>query len=126
VINQEVVMDRRTVYRASACLALALLGPLACGTDEETLVDPGKGSTAMSRGTTFSVVLQTIGPGEYASPPAISSDAVRFIGVSEDGPSVPAGPTQTFRFVAANAGQAVIVFQNTGFSRTVTDTIVVR
>ncbi len=119
-------MDRRTVYRTSTCLALVLLGSIGCGGDSQTLTNPGNGTFAYSRGQTFAIVLQTIGPGEYASPPAMSSDAVRFLDVSQAALSVPAGPTQKFRFLAANAGQAVIVFQNTGLSRTVTDTILVR
>src|SRR6266851_1748118 len=50
-------------------------------------------------GDEVDITLQTIGPGQYASP-TVSSPAVRFLGVSEVGPAIPAGPTQLFRFQA--------------------------
>ena len=80
----------------------------------------------MPAGTEFTVTLQTIGPGEYSSPPSVSSAAVHFHDVSLVSPYVPAGPTQQFRFAAMMPGKAIVVFQHTGFTPTVEDTVNVR
>ena len=77
-------------------------------------------------GTQFNVTLQTIGPGEYSSPPTVSSAAVHFLDVSEATFAVPAGPTQLFRFDATTFGKAILVFQHTGDNPTVEDTVDVR
>ncbi len=77
-------------------------------------------------GTQFNVTLQTIGPGEYSSPPTVSSAAVRFLDVAQADIAVPAGPTQRFRFDAATPGKAIVVFQHTGNNPTVEDTVDVR
>jgi len=77
-------------------------------------------------GTQFNVTLQTIGPGEYSSPPTVSSAAVHFLDVSQTALTVPAGPTQRFRFDATTRGKGIIVFQHTGNNPTVEDTVDVR
>jgi hypothetical protein len=108
---------------------LAILTAAACGGKTPVSVSE-IGSTSQSlsvpAGSEFSVTLQTIGPGEYGSPPTVSSGAVHFLDVSSVSPYVPAGPTQRFRFDATTRGKAVIVFQHTGSSRTVEDTVDVR
>src|SRR4051812_8851233 len=68
---------------------------------------------SLSVGQELDLTLQTVGPGEYISPPAISSAAVHFLDVSLVSPAVPAGPTQRFRFRAEAPGQAVLTFQHT-------------
>ena len=108
---------------------LALFMATACG--EKTPVDVSivgntSQSLTVSDGNQFSVTLQTIGPGEYSSPPTVSSGAVHFIDVAQASPVVPAGPTQRFRFKATTRGTAIIVFQHTGNNRTVEDTVDVR
>lgn len=70
--------------------------------------------------------LQTVGPGEYESPPSVSSPALRFLDESLVSPSVPAGPTQLFRFRAEARGTAVVTFYDTGDDPTVEDTVLVR
>jgi hypothetical protein len=77
-------------------------------------------------GRPFSITLQTIGPGAYASPPAVSSSAVRFLDVGQASIRVPAGPTQVFRFKAVKPGWAVIVFRHDASNKMVEDTVVVR
>ena len=108
---------------------LAILTTAACGGENPVSVSE-MGSTSRSlsvpAGSQFSVTLQTIGPGEYGSPPTVSSGAVHFLDVSSVSPYVPAGPTQRFRFAATTRGKAVIVFQHTGNDRTVEDTVDVR
>jgi hypothetical protein len=113
------------IGRATPILALLLLP----GCDGENPVSI-RGSTSQSLtvpvGTGFSVTLQTIGPGDYGSPPAVSSEAVRFLDVSLVSPYVPAGPTQRFRFDATTRGKAIIVFHHTGDNPVVEDTVDVR
>jgi hypothetical protein len=98
----------------------------ACG--PEPLAQSGLpgGTLSVVVGQKIDLKLQTIGPGEYASPPAISSPAIRFLGVAYVGPPVPAGPTQKFSFQAVAPGMAIIVFHHTGQNPIVEDTIEVR
>jgi hypothetical protein len=108
---------------------LTILTASACGGTDPVSVSV-KGNTSQSltvpAGAQFSVTLQTIGPGEYNSPPMVSTAAVHFLDVSQVDPTVPAGPTQRFRFAAKTRGEAIIVFQHTGNNRTVEDTVDVR
>ena len=60
------------------------------------------------------------------SPPLVSSGAVRFLDVRLVTPSVPAGPTQQFRFEAVGRGVAVIIFHHTAQNPTIEDTVNVR
>ena len=74
-------------------------------------------------GREIDITLQNVGPGEYASPPALSSTALRFIDASVVTPAVPAGLTQRFRFQALQAGDAVITFHQVEGEVTVQDTV---
>jgi hypothetical protein len=74
-------------------------------------------------GQELHVTLQTVGPGSYESPPSVSSAAMRFLSVGLVSPTVPAGPTQQFRFKGEAPGEAIIVFRHSGISPTVTDTV---
>ena len=107
---------------------LTILAASACGSNPVSVSIKGNTSQtfAVSAGTEFTVTLQTIGPGEYDSPPSVSSEAVHFLDVSLVSPYVPAGPTQQFRFDAQTRGKAIIVFQHTGNNSTVKDTVDVR
>jgi hypothetical protein len=105
----------------SAALLLVACGPEALSQNGV----PGQ-TLSINVGQTLDLKLQTIGSGEYASPPEISSDAIRFVGVSLLGPAVPAGPIQQFRFQAMARGLAVIAFRHTGQNPMVKDTVEVR
>lgn len=84
-------------------------------------------AVTVALGAEFDVRLGTVGPGEYASPPAISAPAVAsYLGVEDDGPNVPAGPRQRFRFRATARGTTLVVFHHTGTNPTITDTVEVR
>jgi hypothetical protein len=107
-----------TILTASACAGTNPVSVSIKGNTSQSLTVPA--------GTQFSVTLQTVGPGEYGSPPTVSSEAVHFLDVSQVIPNVPAGPTQRFRFGATTRGKAIIVFQHTGNNRTVEDTVDVR
>ena len=80
---------------------------------------------SITAGRELDLTLQTIGPGEYASPPQVSSGVVRFLDVRPVSPPVPAGATQQFRFATAGRGVAVIVF-HTAQGPTIEDTVDVR
>jgi len=99
---------------------------LACAGEPLSQTEVSGERFAVSVGQTLSLKLQTIGPGEYASPPEISSAAIRFVAMSYVGPAVPAGPTQEFRFRAVAHGLALISFRHTGMGRMVQDTVDVR
>ena len=102
---------------------------VACGSDNPVGISI-TGSTsrtfAVPAGFQFSVTLQTIGPGEYSSPPAVSSSAVQFRDMSQVIPVVPAGPTQRFRFLAVAPGSTVVRFTHTDRNPMVEDTVLVR
>jgi hypothetical protein len=102
---------------------LVWLALSACG--QESLEANGVPSHSISikAGRTLELTLQTIGPGEYVSPPTISSTAVRWRDVRLVTPAVPAGPTQRFRFEAVAPGRAVIAFHHTVQGTTIEDTV---
>ena len=104
------------------------LGLDACGQDILTeRASPDRTVTA-SVGQEIQLTLQTIGPGEWQSPPTISNPAVRFLDVAVIG-TPPAGATLRYRFIAVARGQATILFQFTGPvfpDRTIEDTVIVR
>lgn len=83
--------------------ATALLFTVSCGGKNPVSVSI-KGSNSQTfivpAGSEFTVTLGTVGPGEYSSPPTVSSEVVQFLDVSLVGPYVPAGPTQRFHFSA--------------------------
>jgi hypothetical protein len=114
------------MLRIASLIGLTLI--TACSSDE-----PAAPDSTQSHGETLSVVasqvfmvtLQTIGSGEYISPPRISSSAVQFLGVTLGDP-LPAGLTQKFRFLAAQSGRAVITFLHDDKGPTVQDTVVVQ
>ncbi|HEV2751960.1 MAG TPA: hypothetical protein VGV12_15670 [Gemmatimonadales bacterium] len=74
-------------------------------------------------GQELDVTLQTVGPGQYESPPMVSSPSLQFLSVAFVGPYVPAGPTQQFKFKGEAPGQAIVVFQHSGNNPTITDIV---
>jgi hypothetical protein len=106
---------------APACV-LAACG----GRDPVSLSDGASRALTARAGSEVVVTLQTVGPGEFASPPTISSRSVRFLDVAQAAVAVPAGPTQRFRFEAVAPGRAVITFRHTLQARIVEDTVDVR
>jgi len=122
------VASRRpwTTRTALALVGVALFG-VACA-DRIVSVDAGTGSHAITAGVgdLVDIRLWGGGSGTYVSPPAISGGAVVFIDVFVDGPPVPGGPTQRFRFRAASRGRAVVTFSPQQSAPVVVDTIVVQ
>jgi len=108
---------------------LAILSVYACsGTDVVSVSVTGSTSQTVTvpATTEFTVTLGTVGPGEYISPPTISSSSVRFLDAAVVPPYTPGGPTQRFRFLATTPGTAIIVFQHSYNDRSVEDTVNVR
>ena len=103
---------------------IALLA--ACG-QEPLAVRGAQGQTlTMVVGQELDLTVGTVGPGEYKTPPAISSAALRFIDANVVGPALPSGPTQLFRFQAESPGTALVVIEHSGTNPTIHDTVVVR
>lgn len=108
-------------------IAVIVAGVVGCSSATET-IEAGAGSEhiAVRTGQAFDVVLQTIGFGEYSTP-AISTSAVKFLDVEQDGSVVnPGGPRQRFHFAATAPGSAIITFNHTGMNVMIQDTITVR
>lgn len=106
---------------AASLAACRAAGPTAVAVDDRT-----SRTLSADAGAEIRITLGTVGPGEYASPPDVSSPSVRFVDMTYVGPAVPAGPRQLFRFRAVSQGRAVVVFRHTGSNPTVQDTIAVR
>jgi hypothetical protein len=90
---------RRLLCSSSlALVAAAGLVLASCGSDP--LEANGTSSSAFSAkvGQEVILTLQTTGPGEYSSPPVVSSDVVRFLDVQLVTPAVPAGVTRKSAF----------------------------
>lgn len=116
----------------TTCLLSALAVLAACSDDLVGANGTPSRSFSIKTGQTLALTLQTIGPGEYARPPSISSASLSFVDVSLVTPAVPAGVTQRFRFRAEAPGRAIITFEHTGQGSdsgaglTVQDTVEVR
>jgi len=104
-----VLSSMRIPYLLSAAAGLA-----ACSNDVLGANGIPSRTLSLTLGQTLELTLQTIGPGEYASPPTVSSTSVRFVDVTLVTPAVPAGVTQRFRFRAETPGRAIIMFQHSG------------
>ena len=106
-------------------VALVVLG--ACGGTELVEVSDSEGQQVDLRvGQEMVRTLGTVGPGSFASPPAISSIALTFVGMSYPSSQLPSGPTQEFRFKAERAGTAIVTYVHTYSSHVVEDVVTVR
>jgi hypothetical protein len=116
-----------TLTRAGGLLVMAALLLARCSSDALTDTNGSSGrSFTVAAGQEVGIHLQSIGPGEYLAPPAISSVAIRFEDVRLVTPAVPAGKTQLFRFRALRPGRALVTFRHSEQSATVTDTVEVQ
>jgi len=109
--------------------ALLVVAVVACRADSVLGLDDHSQTRSASVGQEVDVTLGNVGPGEYESPPVMSSNAVTFLSVDVIPPYTPAGPTQRFRFKAVTAGTAVVTFRRTlsgAVMSIVEDTIQVR
>lgn len=106
-----------------------LLIMVACSADPLLITGPESRTAIATVGQMIAMDLNNIGPGAYASPPAVSTSSVEFVDVSIVGPPNPGGPTQRFRFYARSVGTAIVRFERphlAGGFAVVEDTIVVR
>jgi hypothetical protein len=103
-----------------------LAGLFLAGCGSGTLTESsgaGEHDFSIAAGQELEIRLQSIGPGEYRSPPSVSSSAIRFRDVRLAAPHVPAGVTQLFRFRAVGRGRAIVVFRHGERSPTVIATV---
>ncbi len=128
-------MARPIAYSSALALAAAGLALASCAgrTDEPSPSPPALSISSADLNATVNasanqeidLTLQTIGPGEY-SDPSVSSESVRFLGVSEPFVPNPGGPKQLFRFEAVTAGSATITIPHSVQSTPFAVTIVVQ
>ena len=104
-------------------IALAVLAQLACDSSDPLGTQVTGSHAEVMLGQEFYLRLQTIGPGEYTSPPTLSADNLRFLGVTLLRPHVPAGVTQAFHFKAVARGPVVVTLQHTEAAPLIVDTI---
>ena len=102
---------------------LVIAGLLGCSDGPLEVAGTPSQTLSIQAGRRLELTFQTVGPGEYASPPAVGSSAVRFLSMDVVTPAVPAGVTQRFRFEAVRPGVAVIVFHHTAGGATIEDTV---
>ena len=74
-------------------------------------------------GQELELTFQTIGPGEYESPPSISSSSLQFLDVTAFRPAPRAGLAQRFRFKGVIPGRAIVVIHHSGSSPVIRDTV---
>lgn len=104
------------------CLAILA----ACSTDP-LAVSGSQGQTiTLAVRQELDLTVGTVGPGEYQSPPAISSPALRFLHESVVPPPLPSGVRQQFRFRAVGPGTALIVITHSGGNPTIQDTVIIQ
>ena len=77
-------------------------------------------------GEELDLTLQTVGPGEYQSPPSVSSSSLQFLDATPITPTSRWGIAQVFRFKGVAPGQAIVVIRHSGNSPVMSDTVNVR
>jgi len=77
-------------------------------------------------GEELDLTLQTVGPGEYQSPPSVSSSSLQFLDATPITPTSRWGIAQVFRFKGVASGQAIVVIRHSGNSPVMSDTVNVR
>lgn len=111
------------VLVGAVCVASLLT---ACAS-EPLAVRGSQGQTFnLTVGQELDLTVQTVGPGEYRSPPSVSSPALRFVNDTLIGPYIPAGPTQLFRFKAEAVGRAIVLLRHSGNNPDISDTVNIR
>ena len=98
----------------------------ACGKDPLSVSGAQARTFTIAVGQELDLTVGTVGPGEYKTPPTISSAALRFLDATIVGPNVPAGPRQLFRFRGASRGTALVVIEHSGSNPTIRDTVIVK
>jgi hypothetical protein len=116
-----------TVAGLAGLLPLSLVIAIAgCSSGTPTGVNGASGGRfELGVGQQVQLRLQSIGPGEYAAPPQMSSGSAHFVNVSLVGPAVPAGVTQLYSFIGVDPGTTIVTFVHSGTSAIVVDTLVV-
>src|SRR2546425_11383618 len=103
----------------------------AAGPNYENRYLSGRGGTEgqtlrVAVGEELDLTLQTVGPGEYQSPPSVSSSSLQFLDATPITPTSRWGIAQVFRFKGVAPGQAIVVIRHSGNSPVMSDTVNVR
>jgi hypothetical protein len=85
---------------------------VARGHNEDRYLMPVGQTLRVAVGQELDLICQTIGPGEYESPPTVSSSSLQFLDATLLSPNLPSGLTQLFRFKGAVPGQAIVVIHH--------------
>ena len=81
---------------------------------------------SLAMGQKLDITMQTVGNGEFVSPPILDGSTLAFLDVTSGG-NVPAGARQIFHFEGIATGRTIIRFQNTNSPGSESsDTVVVR
>jgi len=97
----------RSFHVLLSCIIVA-----SCGSDGITSIVGTASQTIVAElGDEVQITLWNVGPGEYVSPPQISSTVLTFLSVDVVPPFTPAGPNQRFRFKTNSRGQAIVSFR---------------
>lgn len=96
----------------------------ACAQNPLSVLGAPDDTLRISSHQRLEITLQSIGPGEYLSPPTIASASgqsiLRFVDVALACPCPPAGLTQRFRFEGGEPGVATVAFQHSVNDRLIT------
>ena len=117
--------------RRSFHVLLSFIVVASCGSDGITSIVGTTSQTIVAElGDEVQITLGNVGPGEYLSPPQISSTVLTFLSVDVVPPFTPAGPNQRFRFKTNARGQAIVSFRrflnDSQLGPSVDDTVKVR
>jgi hypothetical protein len=114
-------------------LALALLAAFviaAChGPSPFEVYGPTTATFSIAIGQDIDIHMQTVGPGDFGSPPTLSGSAIEFLGVGPGpGTNDPGGIVQVFHFKGVVSGRTIVTFQrvNQDMSGNVVDTVTVQ
>jgi hypothetical protein len=102
-------MSRNVLFALAT--GIALVGCAADARPITGLSAERSQSATIVVGREIDITLGSIGPAVYADPPAVSSAALIYLGVSDVPPYTPGGLNQQFRFRAAAPGEAIVTFR---------------
>lgn len=111
--------------RIASSIAATIILATACGPEPLGVVVGTPGDTLqIAVNQQLEIALQNIGPGEYLSPPTITSESdgtvLRFLDAALACPCPPAGIRQRFRFEGRTRGVATVAFRQSYNDRVVT------
>lgn len=103
---------RRPMGVLSVFLVLAIFAMEAChGPSPFEVYGAPNAKFSIAVGQEIDIRLQTVGPGSYVAPPALTGSAIEYLEVTSGGID-PAGDNQVFHFKGVASGTTIITFSN--------------